>query len=352
VTGTMRAVVTTAPGGPEVLRIADRPVPTPGAEQLLVRVRAAALNHADLLQRAGEFPAPEHESDVLGVEIAGDVVAAGAAVPDGLDGPVFGLVGSGAYADYCLIDHGMAVPIPPALSYAQAAALPEVFLTADTTLFQLGGLEAGMSVLVHGGASGVGTACIQLATSVGARVACTVGSAAKVDRARALGAELVINHRTEDFVEEVLGWTGGAGVHVVEDIVGADYFSRNLAALRAGGCLVLVGVIGGTRCSVDLDAIILHRRQVKGTVMRPLPLSAKRALTARFRTRWLPLVEAGEVAPVVDSVIAFTDVARAHERMERSEHFGKIVLDVERAQDVAVRSGSPTLPAHRPATVH
>jgi NADPH:quinone reductase len=351
VTGTMRAVVPAGAGGPGVLRIAERPIPVPAAEQIVVRVRAAALNHADLLQRAGEYPAPAGESDILGVEIAGDVVAAGTAVPTPPVGPVFGLVGGGGYADYCVIDHRMAVPIPPALTYAQAAALPEVFLTADTALFQLGGLAAGMRVLVHGGASGVGTASIQLARAVGAWVACTVCSAAKADRAGALGADLVVNHRSQDFVEQVLAWTDGAGVDVIVDIVGADYFTRNLAALRTGGCLVLLGVIGGTVCTVDLDAVIVGRLQVKGTVMRPLPLAAKRSLTERFRGRWLPLVATGELVPVVDAVVPVTEAARAHERMERSEHVGKIVLDLDGARDLAVQPGPPGAPAYRPATV-
>lgn len=332
----MRGVVAARPGGPEVLELADLVVPSPGPDEVLVRVRAAALNQADLLQRAGEFPAPAGESEVLGVEIAGDVVSCGSNVNAPPGRAVFGLVGGGAYADFCVIDAWMAIDIPPGFTYAEAAALPEVFFTADTTMFELGGLGAGKAVLVHGGGSGLGSTCIQMAKSVGARVACTVGSDAKAARASALGADLPINYRTQDFVREVLAWTGGVGVDLVEDIVGADYFGRNLSVLKDGGCLVQVGVMSGTRCELDLDAIVLRRLQLKGSIMRALPLESKRAITRRFRERWLPLLAAGELAPVVDSVIPVADVARAHARMERSEHFGKIVLDLHRANDVAV----------------
>jgi NADPH:quinone reductase-like Zn-dependent oxidoreductase len=258
---------------------------------------------------------------------------------------VFGLVGGGAYADYCLLDAEMAVPIPSGFSYADMAAVPEVFFTADTAMFELGKLAAGQTVLVHGGGSGLGSACIQMAKSAGARVACTVGSDDKAARARALGADLAIPYRTRDFVHDVLAWTDGAGADVVVDIVGADYFERNLAVLKEGGCLVLVGVMGGTRCELDLDWILLKRLQVKGTIMRSRPMEAKRAITRRFRERWLPLLVAGELWPVVDSVYSIDDVAQAHGRMERSDHFGKIVLDVHRADEIPdAKPGPQSMP--------
>jgi putative PIG3 family NAD(P)H quinone oxidoreductase len=334
----MRAVIAAGAGGPEVLGIGDVPAPEPGPDQVLVRVRAAALNQADLLQRSGEFPAPPGESEILGVEIAGDVAACGANVRLPVGTAVFGLVGGGAYADYCLLDAEMAIPIPSGFSYAEMAAVPEVFFTADTVLFELGKLAAGQSVLVHGGGSGVGTACIQLAKSAGARVACTVGSDAKAARARALGADLAVDYKTRDFVHDVVEWTGGAGVDLVVDIVGAGYLERNLAALKEGGCLVLVGVVGGTRCELDLDWILLKRLQLKGTIMRSRPMDAKRAITRRFRDRWLPLLVSRELWPVVDSVFPLADVAQAHGRMERSEHFGKIVLDIHRADEIPRRT--------------
>jgi NADPH:quinone reductase len=332
----MCAVIAARPGPAEVLTLADLPVPTPGPEQLLVRVRAAALNRGDLLQRQGEFPAPPGESDILGVEIAGDVVAKGHKALGECGAPVFGLVGGGAYAEYCLLDHQMAIPIPPGFSYVEAASLPEVFFVADTTLFGLGGLTADQSVLIHGGASGLGTACIQMASSVGARVACTVGSADKAARVRALGAELAIAYKTQDFVRAIRVWTSGVGVHLVEDIFGAEYFERNLAVLRDGGCLMQVGVLGGTKVAFDLDAVILKRLQIKGSVMRPLPLDAKRAITARFCERWLPQLLSKALRPVVDSIFPLAEAARAHERMEASSHFGKIILDLRDGGEVII----------------
>lgn len=343
-----RGVVAARAGGADVLRVAEFPLPEPGPEQILVRIRAAALNHADLLQRSGEFPAPQGETQILGVELAGDVVACGANVSMAPGTAVFGLVGGGAYADYCLMDARMATPVPPGFSYAEAAAVPEAFFTADTTMFGLGNLGAGQSVLIHGGGSGIGSVCIQMAKRAGARVACTVGSEEKARRAVALGADLAINYKTQDFVADVLAWTGGVGVDLVEDIVGADYFPRNLAALKDGGCLVQIGVMSGTNCALDLDAIVLRRLQVKGSVMRPLPLEAKRSIAARFRERWLPLLAARELMPVIDSVIPLEDVSQAHLRMERSEHFGKIVLDVHRAHEIRTRE----LPMTNVSTEH
>jgi NADPH2:quinone reductase len=331
----MRAVITERPGGPDVLVLGEVPTPMPAVGQLLVRVRAAALNHADMYQREGEFPPAPGESTILGVEIAGDVVAAGPGARTAPGTPMFGLVGGGGYADYCVIDEQMAFEIPPGLSYAEAAALPEVYFTGDTTMFGLGGLTAGHRVLIHGGGSGLGTACIQMARSAGGRVACTVGSPAKAERAAALGADLVIDYRRHDFVAEVRAWTGGEGVDLVEDIVGADYFTRNLAALKDGGRLIQVGILSGTMCSLDLDTIVLRRLHVIGSVMRPLPIEDKRAIARRFRDRWLPLLAARELSPVVDSVFPLADAARAHERLGRSEHFGKIILDVYRANDLA-----------------
>ncbi len=336
----MRAVITAGAGGPEVLGIGEVPMPEPGPGQVLVRVRAAALNQADLLQRDGEFPAPPGESDILGVEIAGDVAACGPDVELDVELPVgsavFGLVGGGAYADYCLLDAEMAIAIPPGFSYAEMAAVPEVFFTADTAMFALGKLDAGQTVLVHGGGSGLGSACIQMAKSAGARVACTVGSDDKAARALALGADLAVNYKTRAFVDDVLAWTEGAGVDVLVDIVGADYFERNLAVMKDAGCLVLVGVMSGTRGEVDLDPILLKRLRVKGTIMRSRPMEAKRAITQRFRERWLPLLTARELWPVVDSVFPLDDVAQAHGRMARSDHFGKIILDVYQAGEVPV----------------
>jgi len=325
----MRAVVCRGFGGPEVLQVAEVPRPEPGPGQVLVRVRAAALNRADLLQRSGEYSPPPGESAIPGVEVAGEVEAWG----DGVTGfhrgqGVFGLVGSGGYAEQCLMDAGMAIPVPAGWSWVEAAAVPEAFFTADTTLFELGELEAGQSVLIHAAASGVGTACIQLAREVGARIFCTCGSEEKLARCRELGAHAGINRRTHDFAAEVLRWTDGAGVDVVEDFVGADYLARNLAVLKEGGRLVQVGLLSGWTAEIDLRAVVLRRLQLKGSAMRPRSLAAKRAITRRFQERWLPLLIAGRLRPVIDSVFSFEQVAEAHARMEADFHFGKILLAV------------------------
>jgi NADPH:quinone reductase len=333
---TMRAILVPQPGGPEAMTMQMIDIPTPAPTEVLVRVHAAALNHADLLQRGGEFPAPSGECNILGVDIAGDVISVGAASAITPGTPVFGLVSGGGYADYCRLDADMAMTIPAGFSYAAAAALPEVCFTAETTLFQLGGLSEGQSVLVHGGSSGIGSMCIQMAKAAGARVACTVGSAAKAERARAIGADFVINYRRRDFVHDVLAWTNGAGVDVIEDIIGADYFDRNLEALKEGGCLVQVGVISGTKCKLDLDKIILKRLQIKGSIMRPLAISEKRRIAQRFRDRWLPLFSNETLKPIIDSIFPLSDVAEAHLRMEKSQHFGKIVLEVLSAKDVPI----------------
>jgi NADPH:quinone reductase len=338
----MQAVVTLGAGGPEVLdiRTVERPIPT--AHQLLVRVRAAALNHADMLQRQGEFPPSAGESEILGVEIAGDVAGAGAHCTTPIGTPVFGLVGGGGYAEYCVIDEGMAIQMPSGMSYAEAAACPEVFFTANTTLFELGDLRAGQTVLIHGGGSGLGSIGIQMARHVGAQVACTVGSEMKAARARELGASLCIDYSREDFVTRVRGATDD-GADLVQDIVGAAYLSRNLAALKPGGCLLLVGVMSGTLCQVDLDAILMRRLKIAGSVMRPLSLAAKRRITRAFRERWLPELVAGRVRPVIDSVMSLSEVRRAHERLGRSEHFGKIVLSVYGAGACAVGRALPAV---------
>ena len=331
---TIRAVVCDTYGGPEVLKISEIPRPEPGPGQLLVRVRAAALNRADVLQRQGEYDPPPGESNVLGVEIAGEVEAWG----DGVEGfqkgqGVLGIVGSGGYADCCLMDAGMAVPVPAGWSWEDAAAVPEVFYTADTTLFELGELAAGQSVLIHAAASGVGTACIQLAREIGAaRIFCTAGSDEKLARCRELGGpvEVIgINRKTQDFVAEIRRVTEGVGVDVVEDFVGIEYLARNLSVLKDGGRLVVVGLLSGWEGPIDLLPVVLRRLQIKGSAMRPRSLNDKRAITRKFQERWLPLLVAGRLKPVIDSVFPLERVAEAHERMESNESFGKIIRTLD-----------------------
>lgn len=326
----MKAVTQEGAGGPEVLRVSEIPRPEPGPEQVLVRVRATALNRADTLQRKGAYPPPKGDSEILGLELAGDVESWGAGVEGFNQGQrVFGLVGGGGYAQYALIDHKMAMPIPEEWSYTDAAAVPEVFFTANETVFVLGDLQAGESVLIHAGGSGVGTAAIQMAHHIGARVFFTAGSGEKIERAMALGAEAGINYKTHDFAEEIMRLTDGAGVDVVEDFLGASYLSRNISILRSGGRLLLVALMGGAKTEIDLARVLRNRLRIFGSVMRSRSLEDKRAITDRFRERWLPPLVEGKIKAVVDSVFPLEDVVAAHQAMEANQNFGKIILSVD-----------------------
>ena len=336
----MRAVTCDGHGGVEVLRISEVPRPEPGPHEVLVRVRAAALNRADLVQRSGEYKPPPGVSPILGVEIAGEVDSWGGEVTGFARGQqVFGIVGGGGYAEYCPLDAGMAIPVPAGWSFVEAVAVPEVFVTADTLLFELGQLQAGETVLIHAGASGVGTACIQLARHAGARVLCTVGSAEKARRCRELGADEAIDYKRHDFAEEVRRVTSGAsgaseaaGVDVVADCVGVSYFERNVALLKPGGRLVCIGLLDHQvreRAQLDFLDLVLRRIQIKGSALRPRSLADKRAICRRFAERWLPLLAAGTLQPVIDSVFPLEEVARAHERMEANLNVGKVLLTLD-----------------------
>ncbi len=326
----MRQVVLPAYGGPEVLTMADAPRPRPGPGDLLVRVRAAGVNRADCLQRAGAYPMPPGLGNVPGLELAGEVAAAGAEVGSFQVGDrVFGLVAEGGYAEYAVLDAGLAVPLPEHWSFVEGAAVIEVWCTANETVFELGGLAEGQAVLVHAGASGVGTAAVQMAKQAGAAVYFTAGSRAKIDRVLGLGADHGILYRTEDFVEEVLRITRGEGVDVVEDFIGADYLARNLAVLKPAGTLLLVGLMGGRAAHFDLGGMLRKRLSVRGFTLRAQPVANKRAIVGRFRERWLPLLAAGTVRPVIHATVPFEAVRRAHEMMEANENFGKIILSFD-----------------------
>jgi putative PIG3 family NAD(P)H quinone oxidoreductase len=325
----MQAITMSAPGGPEVFRLTTVPDPTPAAEQILVRVRATALNRADVMQRMGQYPPPPGESDILGLELAGEVEAIGTAVKDIAPGDrVFGLVGSGGYAEKAVIDARMAMPIPSGWSFAQAAAVPEVFFTAQETLFTLGGLQEGETVLIHAAASGVGTAGIQMARETGVRIFVTAGSAEKIQRCIELGATTGCNYKEQDFAEWVKEVTNGQGVDVIEDFIGAAYWERNLRSLKTGGRLVLVGLMGGVKIEANLGLLMTKRLQIFGSVLRSRPLADKIAITRSFRGKWLPLLAAGRIKPVVDRVFPLAQVADAHRYMEENRNFGKIILSL------------------------
>jgi putative PIG3 family NAD(P)H quinone oxidoreductase len=325
----VRAIVFAKPGDAEVLALGEAPAPplVPGA--LRIRVAATAVNRADLLQRRGFYPPPPGASPILGLECAGEVVEVAPDVADWRVGErAMALLAGGGYAEEVVVDAGSALRVPAKLSLEEAAALPEVFLTVFSNVFQLGSLAPGGWVLVHGGGSGIGTAAIGLAKLAGARILVTAGSDEKCERCRALGADAAINYRTGDFVAEAQRATGGQGVDVVLDSIGAAYFEKNLAALRTGGRLVLIGLMGGAKAEVNLAVLLARRLSVIGSTLRSRSPAEKAAIVGGFRARFGRDLEAGALRPVVDRVLPLERAAEAHRLLEASEHFGKVVLRV------------------------
>lgn len=325
----MKAVLTDRAGDESVLRIGDAPAPALGPGALRIRVAATAVNRADLLQRQGLYPPPPGASPILGLECAGTVAEAGAGVARWRVGDrVMALLAGGGYAEEVVVDAGSVLPVPERLSLEEAAAVPEVFLTAWLNLFELGGLAGGGTALVHGGGSGVGTAAIQLARAAGARVFVTAGSEEKCARCRALGADLAVNYRTETFRERVAEATGGRGVDLVLDPIGAAYLADNLACLATGGRLVLIGLMGGAKAEIGLATLLTRRLSLVGSTLRTRPVEEKAALVAGFEARFGAALADGRIRPVVDRVLPLAAVAEAHRAMKASEHFGKIVLSL------------------------
>lgn len=325
----MQAITFSQPGGPEVLQLATVPDPVPTPEQVLVRVRATALNRADTLQRKGAYPPPPGESDILGLELAGEVETVGSAVQGVKPGDrVCALIGGGGYAEKAVVDARMLIPMPESWSFTQGAAVPEVFFTAQETMFTLGNLTAGETALIHAAASGVGTAGIQMAREVGAHVLVTAGSAEKIQRCLDLGAHAGCNYKERDFAEWVQEVTNKQGVDLIEDFIGATYWERNLKSLRTCGRLVLVGTMGGVKVETSLLLIMSKRLQIFGSVLRARPLAEKIAVTQRFCQNWLPLLVSGRIQPIVDHVFPLAQAADAHRYMEENKNFGKIVLSV------------------------
>jgi putative PIG3 family NAD(P)H quinone oxidoreductase len=325
----VRAVVFDRPGDESVLRVGEAPAPAPGPRQILVRVAATAVNRADLLQRRGSYPPPPGESEILGLECAGTVEAAGPGATRFRPGDrVMALLAGGGYAELVACDERVALPVPPALGLEEAAAVPEVFLTVWLTVFTLGGARAGDSLLVHGGGSGVGTAAIQLGAAQGLPVLCTAGTDAKAQRCRDLGAAEAFNYKTEDFAARVVALTEGRGVDLVLDSIGGPYLAGNLRSLAVGGRLVVIGAMGGKEAPLDLGLLVRKRLQVIGSTLRNRPLEEKAALCADFERRALPDFARGRCRPVVDRVLPLEQVAEAHRVVAASEHFGKVVLKV------------------------
>ncbi|AMV36136.1 NAD(P)H-quinone oxidoreductase [Planctomyces sp. SH-PL62] len=325
----MRAVVIKGKGGPEVLEVVDRPRPEPRGEQVLVRVRACALNRADLLQARGLYPAPPGSpADIPGLEFAGEIEALG---PDAegqakVGDRVFGIVAGGAQAEYLTTHPRMLARIPDNLDFDAAGAVPEAFLTAHDALTTQGGLTPGGRVLIHAAGSGVGTAAVQIAHAMGCLVLGTSRTAEKLERARELGLDVAIVNESGTFAEEVREQTGGEGVTVIVDLLGARALAENLAAIARRGRIVVVGLLSGTKAEIDLNTLLAKRASIVGTTLRARPLEEKIAATRLFADQVVPWLAQGVVKPVLDSTFPLDEVRKAHERMASNAGFGKIVL--------------------------
>lgn len=322
----MRAVAITAPGGPEVLQITDQPVPTPGNGEVLIKVAYAGVNRPDALQRAGLYNPPPSASPLPGLEASGVIAAVGPNVTDWKEGDqVCALLPGGGYAEYVLTPAAHCLPIPKGMGLKEAACLPETFFTVWSNVFDRGGLKAGERFLVHGGSSGIGTTAIQLANAFGARVFTTAGSEAKCEVCRVLGAEQAINYRDSDFVE-VLKTEGGA--HLILDMVGGSYLPRNIKALAMEGRLVQIAFLQGPKVELNFAQIMMRRLTVTGSTLRPQSDLAKARIAKALRAKVWPLLESGQVAPVMDSEFGLEEAFKAHAHMEAGAHIGKIVLTV------------------------
>ncbi|WP_176484572.1 NAD(P)H-quinone oxidoreductase [Sphingomonas spermidinifaciens] len=325
----MRAIDPAASGGPEVLVVSERPVPRPGEGEVLIRVAAAGVNRPDVLQRKGGYPPPPGAPSILGLEIAGEVVAVGEGVEPALIGqPVCALVAGGGYAEYCLAPAGQCLPVPDVLSMVEAAAIPETLFTVWTNLFERGFAAEGDTVLVHGGTSGIGTMAIALCKLFGVEIIVTAGSAGKCARALELGADHAIDYKAADFVDEVTRITGGRGVQVVLDMVGGDYLPRNLKCLAEDGRHVSIAVQRGAEATIPIFDIMRRRLTLTGSTLRPRDTGFKSMVADELaRTVW-PHVEAGRLKPVIDRTFPLACAAEAHARMEAGDHVGKIVLTI------------------------
>ena len=317
------------PGGPEVLVPAERPRPEPQADEVLIKVRAAGVNRPDVMQRQGKYPPPPGASDIPGLEIAGTIESVGDGVDDWRNGDrVCALVAGGGYAEYAVAPVPQCLPMPRALDFTAAAAIPETFFTVWTNVFDRGRLQPSESLLVHGGASGIGTTAIQLARAFGSRVFATAGTTEKCAACERLGAERAINYRETDFVAAVREATDGRGVDVVLDMVGGEYLARNIELLSLEGRLVQIATIGGAKAQINMIPVLHRRLTITGSTLRPRSVAEKGAIARALRQRVWPLLEAGTVAPVVHATFPLRAAAEAHRVMEADTHIGKLVLVV------------------------
>lgn len=325
----MTAIAISEPGGPMVLKPEKRDVPTPGEGEILIRVKAAGVNRPDVAQRAGAYPPPPGASDLPGLEAAGEVAAVGEGVTRWQMGDmVTALTPGGAYAEFCLAHETNALPIPRGFAITEAAAIPETYFTVWHNVFERGALQPGETLLVHGGSSGIGTTAIQLAKAFGSKVIATAGSTDKCQACLGLGAARAINYREEDFVEAVKEETDGKGADVILDMVGGDYVARNYRAAAVDGRIVQIALLGGPKAETDFSLLMVKRLTHTGSTLRPRTVEFKGAIAASLKERVWPLLEERKIAPVMDMIFPLKEAWRAHERMETSDHIGKIVLDV------------------------
>ncbi len=323
----MTAIAISAPGGPDVLVPEKRPVPQPGDGEVLVKVAAAGVNRPDVMQRQGHYPPPKGAVDIPGLELAGEVVALGGNTKRWKVGDkLTALVTGGGYAEYCVVPEPQALPIPTGFSMVEAAALPETFFTVWHNVFERGALKSGESFLVHGGSSGIGTVAIMLAKAFGARVFATAGSAEKCEACRKLGADVAINYKTKDFVAVIKAASGGNGVDVILDMVGGDYIDRNYDAAAIEGRIVQIAFQGSPKATVDFRRMLGKRLTHTGSGLRPRSVADKGKMARALEEKVWPLLNAGKVRPVIDSTFPLYEAAKAHARMESSQHIGKIVL--------------------------
>ncbi|MDZ5619588.1 NAD(P)H-quinone oxidoreductase [Nocardioides sp. HM23] len=323
----MRAVTVAEPGGPEVLTISELPDPEPGPGEVLIDVAATAVNRADLLQRQGFYPPPPGASDVIGLECSGTIAGIGEGVTGwDVGAPVCALLAGGGYASRVAVPAGQVMPVPDGVDLVTAAALPEVACTVWSNVFMIAGLQPGDAFLVHGGAGGIGTMAIQLASTLGARVLATAGSAEKLELCRSLGAEVAINYRDEDFVDVVRRHTDGHGADVVLDNMGAKYLARNVSVLADEGRLVVIGLQGGVKAELDLGQLLSKRGAVIATALRSRPVDGKAAICASVVEHVWPLVADGKVKPIVHQALPLDQAADAHRLVEAGGHSGKVLM--------------------------
>lgn len=326
----MHYIAVSEPGPPDVLELAVGPIPAVGDTDVLIEVAAAGVNRPDVFQRLGKYPPPPGASPILGLEVAGRVAEVGRDITQWKVGDaVCALVAGGGYAEYCVAPAVQCLPVPNGISMVQAAAIPETFFTVWTNVFQRGRLQVGETFLVHGGASGIGTTAIQLASAIGARVFATVGSAEKCSAAVSLGADEAFNYHTTDFVDVMRDRTKGRGVDVILDMVGGPYVARNIQALAIDGRLVQISFLQGSRMELDLHPIMAKRLTLTGSTLRPRSIEEKGALARDVYEHVWPLLESRRVRPVIDQTFPLVDAIAAHRRIESSEHIGKIVLTVD-----------------------